>query len=191
MQGNAKKKVLVGCAVSAAALLMAGTAFACTVYKGQVTLTATGSGNTATAVGKEGVHEYCSGEQAQTVDMNATNQFSVAVAATTACGGSQLSGGTYQVRWVNMTGSNTVLNSSYAPWAYNCNASGNNVFTLGNLTVSSTGAGSGSFSNLAGGPLGTATPPNGASGAVNLCVVPAVSNPADTPSAPELALWVI
>lgn len=191
MQGTSRKKLLVAAAAAAAVLLMAGSAYACTVYKGKVTLTATGSGDTAEAHGKGGVHEYCSGSQTQTVDMNATNQFSLALAPTTAaCGGSQLPIGTYEVRWVNMTGSNTVLNNGNAPWVYNCNVTASNVLSLGSLTVNNSGVGSGSFQTAIGGPFGTATPSNGASGAVNLCVVPGLNNPTSD-SAPELALWVI
>lgn len=192
MQGNTKRKLLAGLAVSSAALIMASTAYACTVYRGRVTLTAVGAttNTTATAVGAPGVHGYCSGDGVQTVDMNAQNQFTLAVAPTTDCGGSKLPSGDYEVRWVNMTTSQT-LNSSYLPWRYNCNVAASNVYKLGTISVD--GAGNSTtktFNNPSGGALGTATPANGASGAVNLCVAPANNNPTSD-SAPELSLWVV
>lgn len=183
--------MFVGFAVSAAVMIMAGTAYACTVYKGKITLTATGSSNTAVAQGANGVHAYCSGEVVHTVDMNASNAFNLALApATAACGGASLPNDTYQVRWVNMTGSQ-VLQQPYVPLAYNCNSAATNVKVLGTLvTTGGTGTASGNFSNSMGGALGAPTPPNGASGAVNLCVAPA-ANSVNTESAPELMLWVI
>lgn len=179
MNSKSRRGLLVGVAASAAVLILAGSAYACTEYVGKVTLTAltaTGAnGPSVFAEGAPGVHAYCAGETRQTIDMNAANQFKLAIApASAACGGESVPAGTYDVRWV--TAEDPPTTTGYEDFVLNCNPTTAAGFTVGKITVD--GSGNSSATTVF---LGT-TP-----GKVNVCVVPMASTPATNPdSAPEL-----
>lgn len=182
MQRNSRNGLLVGFAVSAAVLMMAGTVYACTAYKGKVTITGTGTGSGSHfADGKDGVHEYCGTHNRGTVNMSGTT-FTVAVGETTTCIANgaaaetklpDIAGG-YEVRWVLMTPP-----VPYLPVAYNCNVKATNSGALVNKVVLTGGVGSQSYNHSEIGVVGP----------VNICVTNA-AKPTDV-SGPEVFLNIV
>lgn len=180
-----RKPCVVGFAAMVTVLAMASAAFACTKYAGKVELTATGSGDVAQADGPDfGLHEYCSGEARQTVDMDALNSFNLSVGMTTTCVAAGFSENTmpnyasYEVRWVNASGSILLGNARF-----NCNADAVNTTVLSTTFAVSGGTGSANF-----------THPTGGIGYVNLCLTApqaARTLPGMDVAAPELWLLVV
>lgn len=193
MRSTGRRGLLLGFMAGITVLAMAGSAFACTVYKGKVTFTANTPGSgVAFAEGKPGLHEYCSGQARQNIAIVGT--FTVAIApsiAGTACP----TGGTVDSNPNNLKVKDGMYDLLYLPvstalpsTANNCNLAGS---PIGRISVTA-GSGSGTFAM----PPTNGPPPIGH---VNFCVTPialpivygALNNGADPgtrDSAPELHL---
>lgn len=169
-----RRSLLISSVAGVAALAMASTAYACTTYKGKVTLTASGGG-VATAEGIDGFHAYCSGDTRQNIAIAGTFRLDVAPGPT--CG-TRLADGGYNVKWLNLTANEL---GNIGPT--NCNGP---AVLMGKIQVGGgSGSGSGTFvlPQVAGGPAPI--------GHVNICVESDGGGTAFRDGAPELYLNLI
>jgi len=191
MRSTGRRGLLLGFVSGVTVLATASAAFACTTYKGKVTLTANAPGSgVASAVGRDGVHAFCTNDADAGVRQNIkiVGTFTLAVApalaGSTVCddgtlnAATQLDDGAYEVLYVPVQG------STPSP-VNNCYFDG---LPIGPMTVTN-GAGGGIY----------AIPPSAGSstsriGWVNICVTRSTDSPlavnktSGSPSAPELAL---
>lgn len=185
-----RRAMVQGCVAVAAVVAMSSAAFACTTYRGKVTITDSGPlssqsappSHTAVAEGAAGVHTYCSGELPQ--DVRIVGTFSLAIGSTTSCSGSQntLGAGTYDVRVMPLPVSNPADSVTA-----NCNVNKTEpTQKVGQITVNASGVGSGT-----GYPMPTVLGP------VHVCVtstdfqVDLSLGGTGLPSAPELHLNLV
>lgn len=179
-QGFMRGRRMLGSAMAAAAmvLVVASTAYACVIQKGDATVTGTvRTSNLMTGDGvSNGPPAYCAGRGPVTSAAGpASSAISASFAAATACnsGGTNfLSNGTYDVRLRNTTAgytgadgtgwTQTAGSGCFAP----ANVGGANNFLLGTMSITS-GNGTASFSGTV--PSG-ATTTNSATDASIFCV---------------------
>ncbi|HVE47475.1 MAG TPA: hypothetical protein VNA57_12115 [Acidimicrobiales bacterium] len=153
---NSKRGLLAMLGVVVAVLTLASAAIACTTYRGKFSVTGSGSSTTANRVGSQSGMNYCAtGGDTNVADIQDTSaSVSVTVANATTC----LSNGSNKLP-PTVTGTFLGLNDRIYWIDFNANTtdcmhgSSGNV-TLGNITISSTGAGSGTYNFGSAPPLG-------------------------------------
>lgn len=132
-------------------MVASGAAYACVAFKGKMTVTAPTSGNAVT--GNEGQHTYCTlGNPVTSSKAGRGDVVTIDVAAATLCSSStnQLTTGINKVIINNATtDAGDTFSYDGVQWNFvngnGCFANPPGNITLGNLTVSSTGSGSASF----------------------------------------------
>jgi hypothetical protein len=161
-RGN-RRGLLFGSAVVAIALALASTAWACTTFKGRMTVT-DANGNSSTVVGDGSGMDFCDtgfGDKVPAADTGATgrsgSQITVSVAEETcaATGKFKLDPGEYDVNFVNWvreqgqtkSGFNSTDGGATYNWWADC-MSGilGAQYNLGTLTVGDLGSGKGGYS---------------------------------------------
>jgi hypothetical protein len=147
MQTNLRKALLAGAGVVATVLVIASTAYACTVFKGRLTLTGNGNQPTGSSVtlGKNAGMQHCANSPSGytsaplsggTVDVVVAKN----TTGTTACPNSQLPADTYDINYENGAAFSGDLPTSYRNWLIDCMSPHSNNLTT--MTVDSNGDGS-------------------------------------------------
>lgn len=148
-----RKTVLGAFATAAAVLVLASSAYACVVFRGDLTVTGPTSGNLVTGDGSGSSHKYCTGREPTTAAAAGYNQsITVTVAPATACvgAGNKLADGNNSVIINNSsTDAGVPFNYSGGKWNF---VSGTGCFASppGNKTLTTTfnvvsGAATGNF----------------------------------------------
>lgn len=156
---NARKKLTFGFAVAAVVLLLSSTAWACTVWKGKMTVTVndtrTGTGGTVNGWGANSGMQNCPTKpwegQARAHVGDSTGHVgsgvTVTVAGTTStevgiCA-SKLAANTYDVNFLNTGTGDFVGEGAARTWAHDCMTGGHpKTFKIGSISVDSNGNGS-------------------------------------------------
>lgn len=184
---NRRRALVFGAGTVAALLGLTSAAFACTSYYGKLTVSdvdANGVTWSASADGNGGIHGYCPVPAdgvpfPQRVPIDLTGAFTVAVGTTTTCADnnsmadSNNATGTFDVKWVNVP---VVPEETDNPLPV-CIAA-DTFEDLGDVTLSSSGAGN----------LNATLPAGNALGVVDICLAP---DNASLDSPPEVRLYVI
>lgn len=99
MERNIRRRLVFAASTVAVTLLLASAAFACTIFKGTMKVTAP-NGSSVTAVGNNSGMAHCSVSGTATVPTgNAT--LNIQISPTVGACASQLSNGTYDIFWLN------------------------------------------------------------------------------------------
>lgn len=159
-QKNHRKGPMFGFTVIAAFLALMSIAYGCTVFKGQIQITGDGSSNHSSKTGAKTTMGYCSdlngghnheGAAAGKTGFNdSAGDITLAVGATSACGGSQLNADNYDVM---LLGNGQDPFDANGNWVIDCMNNGTWTHRLANaLPVGTNGSGSVTI-NLSGSSL--------------------------------------
>jgi hypothetical protein len=159
---NPRRKLMVGFAIAAGVLTLSSTAFACTIWKGRLTVSvASGGSGTVTGWGANLGMQHCptmpwqgtaqvhAGSNGPTPPAHASGSVNVTVAPTTStevgiCA-SKLKAGTHDINFLNTGLGDFVGTGPAREWVHDCMTGGHpKTFKIGSITVDSNGNGAAS-----------------------------------------------